>query len=170
MTLNAKDVAAILQALEGSTFDTLDLEMEGVKLQLRRSTSVAAPSARSAAPRQAQSATYATGLAGAATAPPGAAAAPIPAVGTPTPVEVPPGTAPVTAPLLGVFYRAPKPGEPAFVEVGSRVDTQTIVGIIEVMKLMNSVRAGVSGEVVSIAARNGELVEYGEALLFVRPD
>ena len=46
----------------------------------------------------------------------------------------------------------------------------TIIGIIEVMKLMNSVRAGVRGEVVAIPARNGELVEYGEALLFVRAD
>jgi acetyl-CoA carboxylase biotin carboxyl carrier protein len=72
--------------------------------------------------------------------------------------------------LLGIFYRAPKPGEPPFVEVGSRVEPGTIIGIIEVMKLMNSVRAGVRGEVAAIPARNGELVEYGEALLFVRAD
>jgi acetyl-CoA carboxylase biotin carboxyl carrier protein len=84
------------------------------------------------------------------------------------PVEVPPGASAVTAPLLGVFYRAPKPGEPPYVEIGSRVEPGTIVGIIEVMKLMNTVRAGVAGEVVAIPARNGELVEYGEALLFVR--
>jgi acetyl-CoA carboxylase biotin carboxyl carrier protein len=86
------------------------------------------------------------------------------------PVEVPPGATVVPAPLLGIFYRAPKPGEPPFVEVGSRVEAGTIIGIIEVMKLMNSVRAGVRGEVVGIPARNGELVEYGEALLFVRAD
>jgi acetyl-CoA carboxylase biotin carboxyl carrier protein len=85
-------------------------------------------------------------------------------------VEVPPGTTPVAAPLLGIFYRAPKPGEPPFVEVGARVETDTIIGIIEVMKLMNTVRAGVRGQVVAIPARNGELVEFGEALLFVRPD
>jgi acetyl-CoA carboxylase biotin carboxyl carrier protein len=75
----------------------------------------------------------------------------------------------VPAPLLGIFYRAPKPGEPPFVEVGARVEADTIIGIIEVMKLMNTVRAGVRGEVVAIPASNGELVEYGEALLFVRP-
>ena len=80
------------------------------------------------------------------------------------------GSQAVAAPLLGVFYRAPKPGEPSFVEVGSRVIEETIIGIIEVMKLMNTVRAGVRGEIVAIPARNGELVEFGEALIFVRPD
>ena len=54
--------------------------------------------------------------------------------------------------------------------MGSRVTEETIIGIIEVMKLMNTVRAGVRGEIVGIPARNGELVEFGEALMFVRPD
>jgi acetyl-CoA carboxylase biotin carboxyl carrier protein len=150
VSLNAKDVAEILTALEASSFDTLDLELNGVKLQLRRSTSAPVPVAARPAP---MAATVATAAAGASTPPP----------------EVPPGTTPVTAPLLGIFYRAPKPGEPAFVEVGARVEADTIIGIIEVMKLMNTVRAGVRGEVVAIPARNGELVEHGEALLFVRP-
>jgi acetyl-CoA carboxylase biotin carboxyl carrier protein len=155
LSLTAKDVAAIVQALESSSFDTLDLEMNGVKLQLRRSgaAAVAVPRAATVAPT-------------AAPAPALAQAALAPAA----PVAVPPGTTAVPAPLLGIFYRAPKPGEPAFVEVGSRVEASTIIGIIEVMKLMNSVRAGVSGEVVAIPARNGELVEYGEPLLFVRAD
>ena len=74
------------------------------------------------------------------------------------------------SPLLGVFYRAPKPGEPAFVEIGSRVEEDTVVGIIEVMKLMNSARAGVTGEVVEIIGTNGEMVEHGECLMLVRPD
>ncbi len=70
--------------------------------------------------------------------------------------------------MLGTFYRSPKPGEPPFVEVGSRVDVDTIVGIIEVMKLMNTVRAGVRGTVTELLARDGALVEYGETLLRVR--
>ncbi|HXS31860.1 MAG TPA: biotin/lipoyl-containing protein [Steroidobacteraceae bacterium] len=153
MSLSAKDVAAILQALEASSFDTLDLELNGVKLQLRRSGSVAQP----AMPRAPTAASTE------------AAARPVTAASA-VPVEAPPGTAAVPAPLLGIFYRAPKPGEPPFVDVGSRVEADTIIGIIEVMKLMNTVRAGQRGEVVAIPARNGELVEYGEALLFVRPD
>ena len=70
--------------------------------------------------------------------------------------------------MLGVFYRAPKPGEPPFVEVGSEVEEDTIIGIIEVMKLMNTVRAGVRGEVAEILAENGTLVEFDETLLRVR--
>jgi acetyl-CoA carboxylase biotin carboxyl carrier protein len=76
----------------------------------------------------------------------------------------------VPSPLLGIFYRAPKPGEPPFVQVGTKVNADTVVGIIEVMKLMNSVRAGVAGEVVEILGENGALVEYGEILLRVRPE
>ncbi len=80
------------------------------------------------------------------------------------------GLVEINAPLLGIFYRAPKPGEPPFVDVGGRVDTETVIGIVEVMKLMNSVAAGVTGEIVEIVARNGELCEHGEVLMLVRPE
>jgi len=73
----------------------------------------------------------------------------------------------VSAPLLGTFYRAPKPGAAAFVEVGSQVEEDTIIGIIEVMKLMNTVRAGVRGKVTQILSGDGALVEYGETLMRV---
>jgi acetyl-CoA carboxylase biotin carboxyl carrier protein len=153
VSLTAKDVAEILKLIEDSSFDSLDLEIDGMRVQLRRGgVGAAAPPAVS---RQGASAAATISAASVA-------------VPTPAPVEVPPGASVVPAPLLGIFYRAPKPGEPPYVEVGSRVEPGTIVGIIEVMKLMNTVRAGVAGEVVAIPARNGELVEYGEALLFVR--
>ena len=73
----------------------------------------------------------------------------------------------VRAPLLGTFYRAPKPGAPPFVEVGADVEPETVIGIIEVMKLMNAVRAGTHGVVREIRARDGTLVEYGETLLLI---
>jgi acetyl-CoA carboxylase biotin carboxyl carrier protein len=72
------------------------------------------------------------------------------------------------APLLGTFYRAPKPGAASFVEVGAQVSDDTIIGIIEVMKLMNTVRAGVRGTVTEIIAADGALVEFGETLMRVR--
>jgi acetyl-CoA carboxylase biotin carboxyl carrier protein len=72
------------------------------------------------------------------------------------------------SPLLGTFYRAPKPGASPFVAVGSQVEEDTIVGIIEVMKLMNTVRAGVRGTVAEILVADGALVEYGATLLRVR--
>jgi acetyl-CoA carboxylase biotin carboxyl carrier protein len=78
------------------------------------------------------------------------------------------GLVTIESPMLGTFYRAESPGAAPFVEVGATVEPDTTVCIIEVMKMMNSVPAGVSGTVVEIAARNGELVEYGAPLFRVR--
>jgi acetyl-CoA carboxylase biotin carboxyl carrier protein len=75
----------------------------------------------------------------------------------------------VKAPMLGTFYRAEAPGQPPFVEVGSRIDPDSTVCIIEVMKMMNSVPAGTTGTIAAVCAENGELVEYGEPLFRVRP-
>ncbi|WP_169983230.1 MULTISPECIES: acetyl-CoA carboxylase biotin carboxyl carrier protein [unclassified Microbispora] len=75
----------------------------------------------------------------------------------------------ITAPLLGTFYRSPKPGEPPYVEIGDKVEPDSVLCIVEVMKLMNSVPAGVSGEVTKVFAGDGELVEYGSPLFAVRP-
>jgi acetyl-CoA carboxylase biotin carboxyl carrier protein len=71
--------------------------------------------------------------------------------------------------MLGTFYRAPRPGDAPFVDVGTKVDTHMTVGIIEVMKLMNAVAAGVEGEIREICVRNGELVEFDQVLMRVSP-
>jgi acetyl-CoA carboxylase biotin carboxyl carrier protein len=71
--------------------------------------------------------------------------------------------------MLGTFYRAESPGEPPFVELGSSVEPDTIVCIIEVMKMMNSVPAGVAGTIVEICHENAKLVEYGAPLFRVEP-
>jgi acetyl-CoA carboxylase biotin carboxyl carrier protein len=157
MTLTAKDVAEIMRLLESSSFDSLSLEMNGVKVNLQRGSAAAAtqPAVHAPAPQppvesqpqQVQAA-------------PQKRAPKLPSQ---------PGLAEVASPLLGIFYRAPKPGEPPFVQIGSKVEEDTVIGIIEVMKLMNSVRAGVRGEVAEILAENGALVEYGEILMRVRP-
>jgi acetyl-CoA carboxylase biotin carboxyl carrier protein len=70
--------------------------------------------------------------------------------------------------MVGTFYRAPRPGADPFVEPGSRVDSDSVVAIIEVMKLMYSVAAGFSGEVEEICAENGDLVHKGERLMLIR--
>jgi acetyl-CoA carboxylase biotin carboxyl carrier protein len=75
----------------------------------------------------------------------------------------------VRAPIVGTFYRAPKPGAAPFVEVGSMVDEQSVIGIIETMKLMNSIPAGARGEIVEILASNGTLVEAGQTLMRLKP-
>jgi acetyl-CoA carboxylase biotin carboxyl carrier protein len=152
MSLTAKDVEEIMKLLDSSTFDRLSLEVDGMKIELERSG--AAPRSRPAP------------AASAAGEPQKVASAPAPA----TRVSTEPGLIEVKSPLLGIYYRAPKPGEPPFVEVGSKVDIDTVIGIVEVMKLMNSVPAGVKGEIVEILGANGELVEHGEPLLLIRPE
>lgn len=149
MTLTAKDVAEITRLLEESNFDELRLEIDGLKLHLRRGAAVSAQPVHGAAE----------------VPPPPEATAPSPLR---TPITADPAVQDVPAPLLGTFYRAPKPGAPPFIEVGSQVAEDTIIGIIEVMKLMHTVRAGVRGMVTEIVGRDGVLVEYGETLLRVR--
>jgi acetyl-CoA carboxylase biotin carboxyl carrier protein len=90
---------------------------------------------------------------------------------------VPPPAAPSTAdgartidsPMLGVFYRAPAPGAAPYVEVGAPVEADTVVCLIEVMKMMNSIVAGVAGTIAEIYVENAELVEYGQPLFRVEP-
>jgi len=153
MTLTAADVAEIMRLVEQSGFDELNLEIDGTKISLRRGapsgTTPAAGPVPSVAPIVASA--VASG-----TAPAAAQAA-----SDPTAVDLP-------SPLLGTFYRSPKPGAPPFVQVGSQVEADSIIGIIEVMKLMNTVRAGVRGTVAEFLAADGALVEYGEVLLRVR--
>ena len=72
--------------------------------------------------------------------------------------------------MLGTFYRAPAPGEPPFVEVGDKVGADDTVCLMEVMKLFNSVKAGVAGTVVKIAAENGSMVEHGQTLILIESD
>lgn len=157
MTLTAKDVAEILRLLDSSSFDSLSIEMDGVKLELRRGSAAAVHEAAREAP--------------ASSPPPPAESHPrtnAPESRTARPPSEA-GLRDISSPLLGIFYRAPKPGEPPFVEVGAKVEEDTVVGIIEVMKLMNSVRAGVKGEVREILAENGAMVEFGEILMRARP-
>jgi acetyl-CoA carboxylase biotin carboxyl carrier protein len=153
LTLTAKDVAEIVRILEESSFDSLSLEMDGIKLNLQRGSTAAPPPAASSS-------------AGMVTTSGSVAA-------RPTTEDVrasADGLIDIPSPLLGIFHRAPKPGAPPFVEVGSKVEEETVIGIIEVMKLMNSVPAGVKGEVVEIRAENGAAVEYGQILLRVRQE
>ena len=91
---------------------------------------------------------------------------------TPTPAEEPidPGQRiTITSPMLGTFYRAPAPGEPPFVEVGSVVDEDTTVCIIEVMKLFSTIKAEKRGRISRVSVEDGQLVEYGQVLFLLEP-
>lgn len=143
--LTRTDIDDILRLIDGSDFLELKLEMGDLKLELRRPgagpASVAPPPAPVAAPVK--------------------VAAPVIASG---------GGSEVPAPLLGIFWHAPRPGADPFVKPGDRVTPDTVIGIIEVMKLMNSVPAGVAGIVLELTAPNGQMVEHGQCLIRVQPD
>jgi acetyl-CoA carboxylase biotin carboxyl carrier protein len=76
----------------------------------------------------------------------------------------------IKSPLVGTFYAQPSPDSEPFIEAGSHVDSQTVVCIIEAMKVMNEIKAEVTGAIVEVVAVNGEAVEYGQVLYRVRPD
>lgn len=179
MSLTAADVAEIMRLVEQSNFDELTLEMDGIKLCLRRgapATVVGTPGEGAAgAPSAAVPACEASAAGPAAAAPTAAGPTAAGPTSAAPPAATNTGVAPadpnvhdVASPLLGTFYRAPKPGASPFVEVGSQVEEGTVVAIIEVMKLMNTVRAGVRGTVTEILVADGALAEYGETLLRVR--
>ena len=147
MSLSGKDVAEIARLLDASRFSELELEVGDFRLRIRRDGAGAAPK-RATAPHTV------------------AASAPIPALVTASTPSI--GEVDVIAPLLGTFYHAPRPGDAPFVAVGDTIAHDTVIGIIEVMKLMNPVHAGVAGEVIAHLAGNADSVEAGQPLLRIR--
>jgi acetyl-CoA carboxylase biotin carboxyl carrier protein len=153
--LSARDVAEIARLLEESDFEELHIEQDGLKLTLRRGSAPRQESGGSArAPGTTPLPAGAAGPAGAGREARGEAAA----------CAADGSLLNVIAPFVGIFYRAPRPGAPPYIEVGSEVQEDTIVGIIEVMKLMNAVRAEVRGTVAEILVADGAVVEYGQVL------
>lgn len=94
------------------------------------------------------------------------AAAPAGAAAQAAPARIPPENA-VTAPMVGTFYAAPSPGAKAFVEVGSEVKPGDVLCIIEAMKMMNQIESDKAGKVVSVLAKNGDPVEFGQTLFVI---
>jgi acetyl-CoA carboxylase biotin carboxyl carrier protein len=95
--------------------------------------------------------------------------APPPAPPVAPPSDVPLHWIAVTAPNLGTFYRSPKPGAAAYVDIGQPVEVDTEICLIEVMKLFTAVRAGVTGIVRRICAKDAEMVEFGQTLFYIEP-
>jgi acetyl-CoA carboxylase biotin carboxyl carrier protein len=162
--LTNDDVAEILALLDSLPYDELDLQTPRFRLTLRRtpggwteeSQTLTEPTAVTPAPN------------GSAASP---AAAPQPAEESPAPQRPAPaeGLVAVPAPLPGTFYRAPRPGAAPFVEVGDEVAEDTVVAIIETMKLMNSVHAGTRGRVAEICLENAEPAGQGATLMWIEP-
>ena len=94
-----------------------------------------------------------------------------PAPGQPVPSSEPDeGLVDITSPMVGTFYAQPSPDAESFVEIGSSVDQQSVVCIIEAMKVMNEIKADNAGTIEKIMVKNGQAVEYGQVLFKVRPE
>lgn len=101
-----------------------------------------------------------------------------PTVAGDPPSQSPAGTAPpasdeglveITSPTVGTFYASPQPGDPPFVKVGDRVSPETVVCIVEAMKVFNQIPAEVSGTIAKVLVKDGDAVEFGQALFLVKP-
>lgn len=164
MDLTNDDVAEILALLDSLPYDELDLQTPRFRLTLRRtpggwteeSQTLTEPTAVTPAPN---------GSGASPAAPQPAAQPPVSQLSAPQP----PGMVAVPAPLPGTFYRAPRPGAAPFVEVGDEVREDTVVAIVETMKLMNSVHAGTRGRVAEICLENAEPVGQGTTLMWIEP-
>ena len=153
MQLDHNQLRELIALLGESDIQELKLEGDDFRLELRRNLPASQPQVVMQAA-------------------PAALPAPVPA----TPSVAPPAAPAVrsdlveiTAPMVATFYRAPSPGDPAFVELGARINVGQTVCILEAMKLMNELESEVSGEVVEILVENGTPVEFGQVLMRVKP-
>jgi acetyl-CoA carboxylase biotin carboxyl carrier protein len=161
MALSRDDLAVLLAAFEEYGWTELTLSVDGTRLELTSSGQPpASPTTGAAAPAPA-----AAPLAPAQPAPSAPAATGARADGPASD----PGWHDVVAPSVGIFYAAPEPGAPPFAEVGAHVAADDILCIVEVMKLMNHVKAGVAGVVRAVHADNGTMVEHGQRLFSIEP-
>jgi acetyl-CoA carboxylase biotin carboxyl carrier protein len=159
MELTEDDVLEILKLFEQSKFDFLQLEQGERKITVSKGGYMSRADAASAvAPAGRPPA--------AGVAPPAAAEQAVPAASA----APEPGLLPVTAPMVGKFYAAPSPSEPPFVMPGTKVAAGATVGLIEVMKVFASIKTETAGVIERILVSNGQFVEFGQTLFWIRPD
>jgi acetyl-CoA carboxylase biotin carboxyl carrier protein len=151
--LELKDIKAIIDLMKKNDLSVFEMEKDGFRLKLQKGageqTLFAAPSVPQMIAVPAAAGTAAEAGPG-TSAPTGAA------------------TKEITSPMVGTFYRAAVPEAPPFVDVGREVNEETVVCIIEAMKVMNEIKAEVSGVIAEVVAENGKPVQFGQALFRVR--
>ena len=155
-----RQISRIIDTLNHSTFDYLQLEFGALKLTIGKGAQVDAPSSPAAPVPVAAPAPAASALPAAAAALPAAASADVPLAA---------GEVAITASMIGRFYSQPEPGAAAYVSVGATVREDSTVGLVEAMKMFNAVHAGVNGVITRICVQDAALVEYGQVLFHVRP-
>jgi acetyl-CoA carboxylase biotin carboxyl carrier protein len=161
MELTEDDVLEIIKLFEQSKFDFLQLEQGERKITISKGGYVSARA--DAAPARALGTP-------APAAPAVPAASPTPERAAPEREAPEPGWLPVAAPMVGKFYAAPSPSEPPFVVPGAKVAAGATVGLIEVMKVFASIKTETAGVIERILVSNGQFVEFGQTLFWIRPD
>ena len=171
MSLTHSDIAEIIKLVDQSTLDEFVVEVGDLKVEIRRKGAMPSAPAGVAAPAP-------------STPPPAAAsppeppppAPPAPASAQPKSPPAPPGEpilgdgqVAVRSPMVGTFYRRPSPDEPAYVEVGSDVEADAPLGLVEVMKLYTTIYAKTAGRIARICASDADLVEYDQLLFVIDP-
>ena len=155
--MDLKDIKAIIDLMKKNSITEFELERQDSKIKLKRGLNVGGAAAQSEdsvstipAPMQP------------------AVAAPAPAVAVAPPPAVT-GEVDIKSPMIGTFYRAPSPEAGNYIEVGASVTPETVVCIIEAMKVMNEIKAEVKGVVTQVLVENAKPVEFGQPLFKVRP-
>jgi acetyl-CoA carboxylase biotin carboxyl carrier protein len=157
---DVRQIALLVETLNQSSLDFLQLELGDTKLTIGKGEAPVVVTS-GAPPLQSPAASAAVSA---------VAPEPVQAVDTAAPVEVEDdGTLMIEAPIMGRFYAKPDPASPPFVSVGSEVNEDTTVALIEVMKVFNAVRAGVQGVITEICVQDTEIIEYGQVMFRVRP-
>ena len=164
--MDLKEVKELIELVSEKGFAEFEIEHDGFRLHISRFKE---PSVIQAAPTPVILSaplpiTQEAAVPVAAPAPPPAASPAAPASNQPAKPEL----HVIKSPIVGTFYRSPSPTSDAFVKVGDRVEPDSVVCIIEAMKLMNEIQAETSGEVVEIYVQNGQPVEYGQPLFGIR--
>ena len=159
--MDLKDIKVIVDLMKKNAVSEFEMEEGDFKIKLKR---------ESGKPRKGETVVVqeaAPVILPAAAAP--VAAAPAPAAPAATPPLAPEGPE-VKSPMIGTFYRKPSPDADSFVEVGSVVEPDTVVCIIEAMKVMNEIKAEVKGTIAEVLLEDGKPVEYGQALFRIEPN
>ncbi len=152
--MDLKNIKVIIDLMRKNSLSEFEMEKEGFKIKLRRGASGASTPSPVPPPEW-------------IAAQPAAQVAPVAAPAPAAPVT--PEDEAIKSPMIGTFYRAPAPDAADYVEVGSEVGPETVVCIIEAMKVMNEIKAEVKGKITEIVAENGKPVEFGQPLFKIRP-
>lgn len=154
--MDIKDIKAIIDLMKKNSVSEFELEKQDFKIRLKRGI---AAGSQAVGLEEAPVVTYMTPAAG-VVAPAALAAVPAPP---------PSNELEVKSPMIGTFYRAPSPESAPYVEIGTEVSPETVVCIIEAMKVMNEIKAEVKGVVTQVLMDNAKPVEFGQPLFKVRP-